>query len=210
MPAHAKITQIQYLLDSWQAISLPLICEELRAFWSKHKIADAIKTGDDHSLNAWLAQAMDKLFGVALIDNGNEPEYLPNVNGRAQLGFAHGYSASALHEISHWTLAGKQRRTLVDFGYWYIPDGRDYSAQLKFEQFEVKPQAIECLLCVALGTPFYPSKDNLSGIDTGDNFENAVFTQAKLYANAPMQLPADAFLFIHSIRYAHGHSPYQA
>ncbi len=49
--------------------------------------------------------------------------------------------ASALHEISHWCIAGKARRELVDFGYWYCPDGRDAMTQSQFEDVEVKPQA---------------------------------------------------------------------
>ena len=30
--------------------------------------------------------------------------------------FAHGYYSSALHEISHWLVAGEARRQLEDFG----------------------------------------------------------------------------------------------
>ena len=36
---------------------------------------------------------------------------------------------SALHEISHWTIAGKERRLLADLGYWYAPDGRTESSK---------------------------------------------------------------------------------
>ncbi len=39
------------------------------------------------------------------------------------------FFASALHEISHWCVAGKARREQVDFGYWYCPDGRDAMTQ---------------------------------------------------------------------------------
>lgn len=53
--------------------------------------------------------------------------------------FAHGYYASGMHEISHWCVAGAERRKLVDFGYWYCPDGRDAETQGKFEDVEVKP-----------------------------------------------------------------------
>ena len=37
--------------------------------------------------------------------------------------FARGFYSSALHEIAHWLVAGKERRKLEDFGYWYEPDG---------------------------------------------------------------------------------------
>ena len=71
--------------------------------------------------------------------------------------------ASALHEISHWCVAGKARREQVDFGYWYCPDGRDAMTQSQFEDVEVKPQAFEWLFCVAAGFPFNVSCDNLEG-----------------------------------------------
>ena len=58
-------------------------------------------------------------FNTRLIKGDDEPIYLP---ADAELPyhrivFAHGYYASALHEISHWCIAGKARRELVDFGY---------------------------------------------------------------------------------------------
>lgn len=61
---------------------------------------------------------------------------------------------SALHEISHWTIAGKERRLLADLGYWYAPDGRTREQQALFEQVEVKPQAIEWLLPQLLAASF--------------------------------------------------------
>jgi elongation factor P hydroxylase len=63
----------------------------------------------------------------------------------------------------HWCIAGKARRELVDFGYWYCPDGRDAMTQSQFEDVEVKPQALDWLFCVAAGFPFNVSCDNLEG-----------------------------------------------
>ena len=85
-------------------------------------------------------------FNTRLIKGDDEPIYLP---ADAELPyhrivFAHGFYASALHEISHWCIAGKARRELVDFGYWYCPDGRDAKTQCQFEDVEVKPQAFDC------------------------------------------------------------------
>ena len=77
--------------------------------------------------------------------------------------FAHGFYASGLHEISHWCIAGEARRQLVDFGYWYCPDGRDAQTQSEFEAVEIKPQALEWMFCVAAGFPFNVSCDNLNG-----------------------------------------------
>ena len=74
-----------------------------------------------------LMQLFDSTFGAMynthLVKGGDEPIYLPS-NEQCdfnQIIFAHGYYASALHEISHWCLAGAERRLLEDFGYWYLP-----------------------------------------------------------------------------------------
>lgn len=104
-------------------------------------------------------------FNTRLVKGDDEPIYLPADDGTPyhRIVFAHGFFASALHEISHWCIAGKARRELVDFGYWYCPDGRDAMTQSQFEDVEVKPQALEWLFCVAAGFPFNVSCDNLEG-----------------------------------------------
>ncbi len=66
-------------------------------------------------------------FNTRLIKGDDEPIYLP-ADAEVpynRIVFAHGFYASGLHEISHWCIAGEARRELVDFGYWYCPDGRD-------------------------------------------------------------------------------------
>ena len=70
-------------------------------------------------------------FNTRLIKGDDEPIYLPADDEVPynRIVFAHGFYASALHEISHWCIAGKARRELVDFGYWYCPDGRDAMTQ---------------------------------------------------------------------------------
>jgi elongation factor P hydroxylase len=77
--------------------------------------------------------------------------------------FSQDHNTSALHEISHWCVAGAERRKLVDFGYWYCPDGRDAQTQSEFEKVEIKPQSYEWMFCVAAGFNFNVSCDNLSG-----------------------------------------------
>ena len=86
-----------------------------------------------------------------------------------QIIFAHGYYSSALHEISHWCQAGKNRRLLEDFGYWYMPDGRNEKQQKCFEQVEIKPQAIEWAFCLAANKSFTVSADNLNGFQADVN-----------------------------------------
>ena len=65
-------------------------------------------------------------YNTRLIKGDEEPVYLPADEqcSYSAIFFAHGFFSSALHECSHWLIAGEERRKLVDFGYWYIPDGR--------------------------------------------------------------------------------------
>lgn len=111
---------------------------------------------------------------VAAVD---EPLYRPASNRRAyhEIAYAHGFFRSALHEIAHWCVAGKVRRQLVDYGYWYEPDGRNAEQQQAFEKVEVKPQAYEWLLSLSCGHEFEVSLDNLNGDVDPDRYQ---FTQA--------------------------------
>jgi elongation factor P hydroxylase len=104
-------------------------------------------------------------FNTQLAHSQDEPIYLPadDITDHHRILFAHGFFASALHEISHWCIAGEERRKLVDFGYWYEPDGRSEKQQRAFEQVEIKPQAIEWILTKACGRKFNISTDNLNG-----------------------------------------------
>lgn len=100
--------------------------------------------------------------------------------------------------MSHWCIAGKYRRTLNDFGYWYAPDGRSEEQQKNFEKVEIKPQAIECLLTLACGRFFRVSQDNLfADFDTSNStFEQDVYKQVHDYLTEPSTLPKDAQLLL--------------
>lgn len=102
-------------------------------------------------------------FSTRLLAGGEEPVYLPADQAHSchRIIFRQDYFASALHEIAHWCVAGNERRRMVDYGYWYAPDGRDLQQQKAFEQVEVNPQALEWVLCQAAAYPFRPSADNL-------------------------------------------------
>lgn len=132
-----------------------------------------------------------------LVWGGGEPEYLPATEAEnpAKLIFAHGYFASALHEISHWCIAGTERRKLPDYGYWYCPDGRTVAQQKEFERVEVKPQALEWLFSVAVGFRFHISVDNLNGAGAvdEDSFRLRVRNQADQYLAQGLPLRAQAF-----------------
>lgn len=131
-----------------------------------------------------------------LIGGAQEPLYLPidKNNSLHQIFFSHDYYASALHEIAHWCIAGKARRQLVDYGYWYKPDGRSLTEQNLFLQAEAKPQALEWIFSQAAGVPFQISLDNLSGqTDNQDQFKALVYQQSLSYLKN--QLPRRAEIF---------------
>lgn len=136
-------------------------------------------------------------YNTRLVKGDDEPLYLPADTERPYhaIYFAYGYFSSALHECSHWFIAGKARRLLVDYGYWYIPDGRTPQQQALFQQVEIKPQALEWILSEAAGYPFQFSLDNLNGnpADT-EHFKQAVKQQVSLYRQYGIPARAQQFL----------------
>ncbi|REG85751.1 elongation factor P hydroxylase [Marinomonas pollencensis] len=122
-------------------------------------------------------------FNTTLVGGADEPLYVPAKQGApATLYFRLDYPSSALHEISHWCLAGAQRRLLEDYGYWYETDSRSEQQQRLFEQVEVKPQAVECILHWSAGLPFRVSVDNLALTDYDPTpFQQAVHRQVGDY-----------------------------
>lgn len=134
-------------------------------------------------------------LNTVLVRGDDEPVYLPADTEFPQhrVIFAHGFFASALHEISHWCVAGEQRRQLIDFGYWYKPDGRTAEEQTEFEKVEIKPQALEWLLSEAAGHKFHFSADNLgSDIGASEEFKESVFRQVQSYlADGVPERPAN-------------------
>ncbi|HRH77191.1 MAG TPA: elongation factor P hydroxylase [Cellvibrionaceae bacterium] len=144
-----------------------------------------------------LIQLFNELFipsaHTRLQGGAEEPIYFPSGDARQhnEIHFTRDYCASAMHEIAHWCVAGAERRRLVDFGYWYAPDGRTLQQQSQFEQVEVKPQALEWIFSVAAGMRFRVSADNLSqGMGASVAFKQAVAQQAQNYCSAGLPLRA--------------------
>lgn len=134
-------------------------------------------------------------WNTRLEGGGSEPQYLPGTANRPhRLIYRENFFASALHETAHWCIAGERRRRRVDFGYWYLPDGRDASAQRAFETVEARPQALEWVFSVAAGHPFRPSADNLSGAG-GDGVAFAQAVAGALFWYLEDGLPPRAALF---------------
>ncbi|MEO0442189.1 MAG: elongation factor P hydroxylase [Pseudomonadota bacterium] len=120
-----------------------------------------------------------------LVGGADEPEYLPEAGGSpARIVFTRDYSASALHEIAHWCVAGDARRRLPDYGYWYIPDGRNQQQQQQFEQVEVKPQALEWIFSTACGLSFRISADNVeAALGPSQTFRHDIVSQVYDYCD---------------------------
>lgn len=152
-----------------------------------------------------IIQLFDGLFlnteNTILLGGADEPLYIPSKTASAphRLIFRENFISSALHEIAHWCIAGKQRRLQPDFGYWYQPDGRNIDQQAQFEAVEIKPQALEWIFSNACGQKFTPSADNLNASENFvvDNsaFKQALVKQARQWCKS-QQLPARAKLFI--------------
>lgn len=126
------------------------------------------------------------VYNTELVAGDDEPIYLPadGEHPHHRIVFAHGFYASALHEISHWCVAGPERRLLEDFGYWYKPDGRTVEEQAEFERVEVKPQAYEWIFNRAVGRKFHFSADNLSaGLGASDDFQRNVLQRVHQLLN---------------------------
>ena len=141
---------------------------------------------DDQAIKKKILAAFHKQFEdsyqTILVDEGHEPVYLPSDDSGKphRIVFAHGFWNSALHEIAHWCIAGPQRRTQEDYGYWYQPDGRSREKQSEFESVEVRPQALEWHFTCAIKKDFFLSVDNLDGAGGADleAFKKAVQKEA--------------------------------
>lgn len=179
------------IIDSVMDIKFPLALQALKPHNSRrmsHHSDDLIMLFND---------LFRESHRTILVKGGVEPEYCPATgpDGFARIVFAYDYFASALHEVSHWCIAGQHRRTLPDYGYWYCPDGRNVEQQQAFESVEIKPQALEWLFSVAAGTRFHISVDNISGAGAIDEavFREQVRRQANIYLRT--EIPRRAGLF---------------
>jgi len=143
-------------------------------------------------------------YNTRLCGGFDEPFYKAvSVDHSAEIQFRFDYVASAMHEISHWCIAGEQRLRLDDYGYWYAPDGRNEEQQAEFFKVEVKPQALEWLFCVAANRDFRLSVDNLAS-DSYDTsaFAAQVVEQARDYVLKGV--PSRAAEWLEQLSIAHG------
>lgn len=153
-------------------------------------------------LERLFAQCFYTTYTTRLRPAPDEPLYRPAgvPGGTAVIYYVQGGFASALHEVAHWCIAGPARRQQLDYGYWYVPDGRKAHEQRQFENVEVKPQALEWLFAVACRHRFHVSADNLTGDGAGGaRFEAAVHAQVMAYCAGRDALPPRAVRFRHRL-----------
>jgi len=135
---------------------------------------------------------------TVLVGGAVEPFFAPGKP--SQIHFREDYVRSALHEVAHWCVAGKRRRELPDYGYWYAPDGRTAAQQAAFFAVEARPQAVEWVFCDACGLGFTPSVDNIEGDPTDADiqvfFERIAHWRSRLLDQG---LPERAALFLQSL-----------
>lgn len=132
-------------------------------------------------IEAVFARCFEARYGVRLVARDDEPLYEPCSGGLARLGYVRDHPRSALHEVAHWCIAGRERRARMDFGYWYRPGPRSMLEQRRFEAVEAWPQALERLFCEAIDLPFEVSIDDLesSAAHEAKRFDEAVQRQAR-------------------------------
>lgn len=128
--------------------------------------------------DACFAEHADAATRARMVRGGDEPVYRPATRWRpwAEIVYARDLAPSCLHEAAHWLRAGHARRHLADFGYWYLPDGRDDAAQARFEILEAEIQAIEWILATCAGVTFRISADNLRSPEPSPAFRVAIAT----------------------------------
>jgi elongation factor P hydroxylase len=164
-----------------------------------------------------LEQVFERCFlageNTRLVGGAREPLYQPAAAAGTPhlLFYREDYFASALHEISHWCIAGPERRQLQDFGYWYAPEGRSPAQQRAFEAVEVKPQTLEWYFSQACGYPFRVSVDNFDPVsgalpDTHD-FRQRLEFQARQWQVTGLPSRAKRFFYALAAEYGNNLAP---
>lgn len=130
------------------------------------------------AIEAAFNDELGRRFRTRLSGGHAEPLYLPPAGTCwGALHYRRDHSASALHEVAHWCVAGAGRRRLVDFGYEYVPAPRTLSQQVEFLRGEEQVQALECWFAEAAGVDFCCSFDDVEDhfVALRSSFQAAVY-----------------------------------
>jgi elongation factor P hydroxylase len=126
----------------------------------------------------------------------DEPIYLPRdaTHPFNRILYTQGSYTSVLHEISHWCIAGSERRLKIDYGYWYKPESQTLEEAELYKKFEAKTHGIEWIFSIAAGVPFYIIPNNLSaGFEVSQDLKEAVHAATLNYLNSGLPVSAERF-----------------
>ena len=152
--------------------------------------AGSIRPLTDCEIAGIFNSTLGSVYRVRLVGGGAEPLYQPPavpavdsesvVGGWATIRYTRDYPLSVLHELSHWSLAGRRRLGQLDYGYWYLPPPRTAEQQEAFLAVEERVQAVELLLAGECGLEFRVSIDNLDGcLDLERDFAQQVAARSE-------------------------------
>jgi elongation factor P hydroxylase len=141
---------------------------------------------------------------TVMIGGGEEPLYVPATPKRpARVVYTRDYPASALHEASHWCLAGAQRRERRDYGYWYLPGPRSAAQRRAFFAAEADVQALEAVFATASGVKFVVSADDFAA-PPAELEAFAALVEQRMAFRAAGRLPVRAQRFHAALQAAFG------
>jgi len=149
---------------------------------------------------ARIAMAFNRLFlgshRTLLHGGGTEPLYEPATRGHpARIVHTLDFPASALHEVAHWCLAGRRRRQMRDYGYWYVPGPRDPQQRAAFFSAEAEVQALEAVLASMCGVRFVVSADDFAAApEELEQFTQVVHARIAARRRGPLPPRAAAFM----------------
>ncbi len=131
---------------------------------------------------------------VLLCGGASEPLYEPaGSKDAARIWFREDYASSALHEAAHWLIAGPERRSQIDYGYWYEGE-RNADTQRRFEAAEARPQGLEWILSESAGIEFRVSCDNFDDSTLNlDQFRQSVQREVRRWLQRGLPTRAGKF-----------------
>jgi elongation factor P hydroxylase len=131
-----------------------------------------------------------------IAESPDEPIYLPadEINPLNRILYTKDSYTSVLHEISHWCIAGAERRKKVDYGYWYKPESQTPEEAELYKKFESKTHGIEWIFCMAAGVPFHIIPNNVAaGFEISQDLKEGVYAATLNYLNHGLPVHAEQF-----------------
>ena len=178
-------------------------CDEVDELHERFAAAPITDKITDKQLARCFNVGVGSRHATRLLGGAREPLYLPpgsrGPGSQAIIRYTHDYPASVLHEVAHWCIAGRHRRTLMDYGYWYQPPPRDPIARSAFIIAEVRVQVLESIFTAECGLAFAVSLDDPGAAD-GRQAEFGALVRQRAALVAEVGVPPRAAEFVASLR----------